>query len=259
MALIASPSAQLSLDGDVAWLTFTRPAASNAIDRRMIEDSHAAFDRAGEAGVVAVVLRGSPEAFCTGADFAEVCRESVGAAALDAERLYDLWMRMTTAPFITIAVVEGRAVGGGVGFIGASDLVIASATASFALTELLFGLCPACVLPFVARRIGLQRAEHLALTTATVPVDTARAWGLVDEYGSAPYELLDKHLIRLRRLSPNAIAVLKNYACRLRRLEDAWRDEALAVNRQVFADPETRRRIAAFVDEGRIPWRQPRA
>jgi len=62
-----------------------------------------------------------------------------------------LWLRLATVRTVTISHVRGKANAGGIGFVAASDIVLADETAQFSLSELLFGLYPACVLPFLIR------------------------------------------------------------------------------------------------------------
>ncbi len=64
------------------------------------------------------------------------------------ERLYDLWLRLATGPFITISHVRGRVNAGGIGFVATSDIVLAERSAQFSLSELLFGVFPARYFPF---------------------------------------------------------------------------------------------------------------
>lgn len=82
--------------------------------------------------------------------------------------LYDLWLKMMNGPFITISHVRGTTNAGGFGFVAASDIVIADETAIFNLSELLFGLFPAMVLPFLTGKIGDQRAHYLTLKTNSI-------------------------------------------------------------------------------------------
>ena len=150
----------------LAHLTLTRPEPR--IDDALLAGLHAALDRCEAEGVSVLILRGQPTVFCAGGDFGalvESGRTDPGGGVADPAPLYDLWLRLTEAPFVSVSVVRGRVNAGGVGLVAATDLVIAEPGASFALSELLFGLFPACVLPFLVRRVGAQRAHQLTLTT----------------------------------------------------------------------------------------------
>src|SRR5207248_3090020 len=129
--------------------------------------------------------------------------------------LYELWLQIATAPFVTVAHLRGKTNAGGVGFVAACDIALADATATFSLSELLFGVYPACVMPFLIRRIGFQRAHYLTLMTQPIAVEQAHRWGLVDAYETQSDGLLRKHLLRLRCLSKVAIRRYKGYMTEL--------------------------------------------
>ena len=122
---------------------------------------------------------------------------------------------MATGPYVTVSNVRGKVNAGGLGFVAASDIALADESAQFSLSELLFGLYPACVLPFLIRRIGFQKAHYLTLMTQPISARQACEWGLVDAYEPLSDALLRRHLQRLRRLSKVAIRRYKNYASRI--------------------------------------------
>jgi polyketide biosynthesis enoyl-CoA hydratase PksH len=220
--------------------------------------------------VTVLVLEGLADVFCFGADFAALREASLAdtgtdaaaariasrerSVALDPERLYDLWTRLVTGPFIVVSHVRGKATAGGVGFVAGSDIVIADETALFSLSELLFGLMPACVVPFLVRRIGFQRLHYMTLTTQPVGVAQAAAWGLVDAYEADSVSLLRTHLLRLRRVSRTGIARYKRFFAALGGSIEDDRAKALAANRQVFSDPENLAGIVRYVETGAFPW-----
>ena len=155
MDVVSYATLRVRVQPPICFIQMYRPDASNTINSELIDDLHRALDDAEESGLTVIVLEGLPEVFCLGADFTEV---SQGAQQVthDPEPLYDLWYRLATGPFITIAHVRGKVNAGGMGFVAASDIAIADASARFSLSELLFGLIPACVMPFLVRRIGFQ-------------------------------------------------------------------------------------------------------
>ena len=201
-----------------------------------------------------MVLEGSPEVFCAGGDFEGVAGDGPPD---DPAPLYGLWQRLATGPFVSVAVVRGRANAGGVGFVAACDLVLADASARFSLSELLFGLYPACVLPFLIRRVGRQKAHVMTLTTQPIGAQEALAAGLVDALDNAAEDLLRRHLMRLRRLSRPALARYKAYMAEIDgdRLA-ARKPAALAANREMFADATVRRDIRRYVTEMKFPWEE---
>ena len=148
--------------------------------------------------------------------------------------------------------VRGKANAGGVGFVVASDIVLADQTAQFSLSELLFGLFPALVLPFLIRRIGFQKAHCLTLMIQPISVEQAYAWGLVDACDVQSESLLRKHLLRLRRLSKMGIIRYKRYMSRLYDWLLQSKSLAVAANREVFSDPRNLEWIFRYAETGQI-------
>jgi polyketide biosynthesis enoyl-CoA hydratase PksH len=239
----------------ICCLQIDRPQAGNTINAQLVAECHHALSACEESATI-VVLSGSPDVFCLGADFSALARARRNGQPPedDPGALYDLWLRLAAGPFITIAHVRGKTNAGGVGFVAASDIVLADETAQFSLSELLFGLYPACVLPFLIRRIGLQRAHYATLTTQPVSAKQACEWGLVDACEPASDALLRRHLQRMRRLSKTAIRRYKAYANRLGPPLREQRAAAVASNREMFADAANLHAITRYVDHGLFPW-----
>jgi polyketide biosynthesis enoyl-CoA hydratase PksH len=257
MALMnqARQTIQVEVQPPVCVIRLHRPEARNTINDLLIDECRqvlAALDDA----ITIVVIEGSPEVFCFGADFQRVERAvSEGVAReQDPGPLYDLWLQLASGPFISVAHVRGQANAGGIGFVAACDIVLAETAATFSLSELLFGLYPACVLPFLIRRVGFPKAHYMTLMTQPINSEQALQWGLVD--GSEPNskDLLRRHLLRLRRLSKEAIIRYKDYMNRLDDFLARSRSLALAGNREVFANRQNLRLISRYVQTGLFPW-----
>jgi len=246
---------QVRFQGAVCFLQFHRLEANNTINDRLVEECHQVLDLC-EESINVVVLEGLPEVFCFGADFQEIHTQlSSGQRSQHSpEPLYDLWLRLAKGPYITISHVRGKANAGGVGFVAASDIVLADQTAQFSLSELLFGLFPACVLPFLIRRIGFQKAHYLTVMTQPIYVQQAHTWGLVDAYETQSEPLLRKHLLRLKYLSKKAIIRYKSY---IHGLDDSLlqaKSLAVAANLDVFSDQKNLAGILRYVEKGQFPW-----
>lgn len=239
----------------VCFIQINRPEANNAVNVLLIEECSKALALC-EEKITIVVFEGLPEVFCFGADFKEINahKSSNAYAAEDPGQLYDLWLKMATGPYITISHVRGKANAGGVGFVAASDIVLADTTAQFSLSELLFGLFPACVLPFLIRKIGFQKANYLTLMTKPVLIQQAAAWGLVDAYLDNSESLLRQHLLRLKKLSKTGILRYKRYMGELNNMIFKFKELAVSANREVFSDPQNLKKIYQFVEDGIFPW-----
>jgi len=245
------PTASLTHEDGVSTLVFTRPERDNALDEEMLAMAERALDEAGQRTGL-LVIAGLPEVFCTGADLADMSGGAAGGH--DPDRLFRLWQRMVEGDVITVAHVRGRAAAGGIGFAAAADFVVADTSTTFALPEMLFGLVPAMVIPFLARRIGSHRAHAMALSTRTIDVVTAANWGLVDDYGERSGATLGRLMYRLRRIPRDAVAPYKAYVGELLQPVGATREAAVATNLRRFSDPLVRERIRDFSVNGVMPW-----
>lgn len=180
----ASPPGEVRLEriGDRLEVVIDRPAAHNAIDRRLRDALREAFDLAVlDREIGQVVLRSMGKAFCVGADLEEfgTTRDPVVAHGI----------RMATLPAHAIALcrdrvhvhVQGACVGAGLEMAAFAARVTAADNAWFQLPELAMGLLPGaggCV--SVSRRIGRQRTALMILSGRRIDVRTALSWGLID-------------------------------------------------------------------------------
>ncbi len=246
----------------VCFLQIDRPEANNTINDELVAECGEVLNLCDELATV-VVLTGSPEVFCFGADFKIIAgaqgdpRSRVWEPREELEgpeQLYDLWLRLASGPYVTISHVRGKANAGGLGFVAACDIVLAADNAVFSLSELLFGLYPACVLPFLIRRIGFQKAHYLTLMTKPMSAMQACVIGLVDECEASSDILLRRHLQRLRRLTKPAIRNYKTYMSHIGAPLHELRSRAVAANREMFSDAGNLHAIARYVDHGLFPW-----
>jgi len=247
---------QVKFEEDICFIRIYRPHANNAINDLLIKEFIKVLNLC-ENSVKIVVLEGMPEVFCFGADFKEI-QESLENHGKNLEQnpepLYDLWLRLSSGPYITIAHVQGKANAGGIGFVAACDVVLCEEKTQFSLSELLFGLMPACVLPFLIRRMGFSKANYMTLMTQPISAKQAHEWGLVDAYENNSENLLRKHLLRLRRLSKQGVMRYKRYMNALDVSLKLSKLNALEANIEVFSDSDNLEKIARYVKTGQFPW-----
>lgn len=231
-----------------------RPEADNAINSTLIQELSACLSAVEQSdNIKVVVLEGLPHVFCSGMDFQEYIKTDL-AEKRWATETFTVFKQLAESSKITVAKVQGKVNAGGIGLVAACDLVVADSESSFGLSELLFGLLPAMVLPFLLRRIGYQRAKLLALSTQTIGAAEAQRWGLVDAYGADVETLLRPYLQRWRRLSPSAIQQLKKYMNQLQPIDVGTQTLALTTIGEIMANPEIKVGIRHYVEEGGLPW-----
>ena len=97
----------------ICFVRINRPEADNTINGQLVADCNAVLAECEESATV-VVLSGSPEVFCMGADFRALAGASQAASGHEGPGpLYDLWLKLATGPCVTVAHVRGKANAGG--------------------------------------------------------------------------------------------------------------------------------------------------
>lgn len=240
-------------------LVFDRPEAGNTIDHAFLHDLDLALDAIErDPGNPIVILRGRDGVFCTGRDLsapterAEHIEPGPGAGDLFA-RYMDTLRRLATMPRIVIACVDGEVTAGGVGLVAASDLAVATPGSRFSLPELLWGLLPACVTPYLIRRVGFQSAYRMALTTLPVSAQRALDMSLVDDIAERPEQRIRQWALRLVRIQTASIRDLKRFYRDMWIIDQHTEAAAVAEIRRASAQPEVQARIRRFVQDGVLP------
>ena len=237
-------------------VTLHRPPRRNALDDTMLGELHAALDAAEAApDCRLVVLRGAGGVFCTGMDLEEAARDLATPRVDRGAKFFRLLRRFTTSSCVVVAIVDGRADGGGVGLAAACDFVFASARAVFALPEALWGLVPSSVLPFLVRRAGPRLGYSMMLSTLPVDARGAERAGLVDAVADDPEALLHRLASRVSRLDPATIAAAKRSFARLAPIGEDIEAAALRELDDLLGSPLVQQAIARFTGpRWSLPW-----
>ena len=248
--------------GRVATLWMDRPEVFNAFDEQLIADLDAACaELDADASVRVVVLAGKGRHFSAGADLnwmrrASACTEEENRA--DARRFAAMLRRLSGMSKPTIARVQGAALGGGTGLAAACDMAVASRDASFATSEVKFGIIPAVISPYVLRAIGPRQSLRYFQSAERFSAQRAYEIGLVNEV--CELDSLDSTLARLIEPliagAPLAQQAAKDLIAALdgRPIDDAVSEEtARRIARQRATD-EARDGIAAFLDKRSPSW-----
>jgi enoyl-CoA hydratase len=176
----------LELDGRIATLTVSRPEVRNALDGATVDEFHGALDevRRAKAGVLIITGAGD-KAFVSGADIRAIRerRRDDALASINSR----LMSAIETHEAVSIAAINGYALGGGCELAIACDLRIAAEHAVFGQPETAIGIIPgAGGTQRLPRIVGLGRAKELILTGARWDARQALANGLVGEVVPAP-------------------------------------------------------------------------
>lgn len=210
-----------------------------------------------DAGARVFALAGASETtFCRGMDLAAMAgAEGDALAALS--RFAGCVARLRRAPRPTIALVDGEALGGGVGLLAACDFVAATSRATFGLPEALFGLLPAVVMPVLLERMSPQRARLLTLEGTKRDAAWALAMGLVEAVVEpADLEKTAKRAARdLSRVHPDRVGDLRAWMAEIPTLPgERALERGAAVTAALVGDAQVREAVRGFVEEGRAPW-----
>lgn len=234
--------------------TLNRPEKRNAIDTPMIDAIGALLERADlDAEVRLVVLRGAGKDFCAGMDLNELLASADQTADQNraaALHLGDLFIRMRGLPKPVVAVVQGRALGGGCGLATACDLVLAAESAQFGYPEVQRGFVPALVMNMLKRAVGEKVAFDLAATGRLLTAAEAVATGLASRvYEDSDFEEQAADVLRtLAESSATALAFTKRQFYQLDALPFADGIRLSAdVNAASRSTPDFRAAIARFL------------
>lgn len=180
----------VEIDGAVATVTLNRPERRNAINNDLREQLiQTVAELEGKDAVKAMVLTGAGSAFCSGADVREGMRQRVEAE--HPLSVADDWRRRRRVPrigavlyhadLVTIAAVNGPAVGLGFDIALSCDFIIAGRSASFSSIFVERGLIPdGGGMYHLPRRVGIPRAKEIMFSGRAVRGDEALALGLVE-------------------------------------------------------------------------------
>jgi polyketide biosynthesis enoyl-CoA hydratase PksH len=238
-------------------IRISRPAHKNSINSVLIRELGLALDEAEQDKECrTVVLSGENGFFCTGMDFEEVAAQQGGGDAIGMAEYMGLLKRFTSSPKIIISALDGKVIAGGTGFVAASDLVISTARTEFSLSEALWGLLPCCVIPFLVRRVGFQKAYTMALTTRTVSAQEGFDIQLIDELTEDLETGLRKLSLRLNLLEEETIGDLKRYFQRMWHLTPEVEKAAVQEITRLASLPRVRRNISNYVQHRLFPWQQ---
>lgn len=200
----------------VARVILNRPAVHNAFDESLIAELDAAFAKLDRDSAVRVIVFASMgKHFCAGADIGWMQRAAANTAEAnlaDARQFASMMSRLGSCSKPVLARVPGAAYGGGFGLVCAADIVIAGASARFAVSEARFGILPAVIGPYVINAVGQRQARRLALNALPVDAHEAFAMGLVHEVvdDSALDIAVERHVTALLATGPGAQAEIKH-------------------------------------------------
>lgn len=254
-----APTVLLAPAGDgVLRLTLNRPQALNALNRALTAELEQALERVAAMDDVRVLLVcGQGRAFCAGNDIKEMETVTGDEAQALATRHAALMERFSTLPQVTLAVIDGYALGGGLMLAAAQDIRIASDRARLGLPEVTLGFNPAYGIARFLDVAGGAHGRDLLMSGRVIHAAEALRMGLVNRVVAPP--TLDASAVKWAAeiaASPRGgLAATKAIVAAIRTGRAG--QESAAYGAALRASPEARARIKAFA-EGSRPGRDRR-
>jgi len=222
---------KLDIQRAIATVTLNRPAARNAMSAQLMREMIACAGRVSAMrDVDVVIVRGSGVCFSAGADLKDASRWGNAERPFDEQReIAALGYRMARAweemPQVTIAAIEGYAIGGGLALVAALDWRVLAEDAFVSLPEIALGIPLTWgTLPRLVNLVGPARAKRLSILCERIPAGDAFAMGLAD-YIAPPGKALataravakqvlalPRHSVRMTKESVNAYAGIGAHA-----------------------------------------------
>lgn len=167
----------LEIADGIATVTLDSEHNRNALSRQLVTELGDRLRAAGEhPDLRAVLLRSAHRVFCSGADLSEA---AAGGMVEGAQALVDLQRQIATLPVPVVVELAGPVRAGGLGLVGAADVVLAAESVTFALTEVRLALAPAVISLTLLERFSSRAAAELFLTGRTFGAAEAAAAGLI--------------------------------------------------------------------------------
>ena len=248
---------RLSVTDRVARVTFAQPPL-NIFNIAMMREIAEALTQCSGGEIVAIVFDADKDcrAFCAGVAVEEHMEQTV-YQMLDSFHSVFRLLEQLAKP--TIALVDGAALGGGLEFVAACDIVIASERARFGQPEIKLGVFPpvaAILLPLV---IGDKRARELILTGEVVDAMEAGRLGLVNHV--VPSNHLEPKLLevlsKLRELSGTSLEFTRRALDlgRSRTLDIALKEVEDLYLHELMKSKDAKEGIKAFMEKRKPIWR----
>ncbi|MCX6243713.1 MAG: enoyl-CoA hydratase-related protein [Bacteroidetes bacterium] len=252
---------ETTLDHGILTLSLNRPEIHNAFNETMLREVTEVFENADGPEILCIVMRGKGKSFCAGVDLQwmkTVSQNSYEQNYQESLLLSKCFETIYTCPKPTIAVVHGVALGGANGLLSACDFAYCTDTTYFSLSEVKIGIIPACISPYVVKRVGEYGTRELMLTGRRIDGKEAERFRLVNK--SLPAELIEEKvaevITNLRSSGPEAMKqgkVLIHEICNHLTLKEAYEYTARMIA-EIRASEEGQEGMNAFLEKRKPKW-----
>jgi enoyl-CoA hydratase len=193
---------------DCAVITLNRPAAMNTITVDLLTRLEVILDDLPKRGCRAVIITGAGDrAFCGGADLSQIRDQSVRYHAENHAFGRRVFQKLEDLPLVSIAAINGYALGGGLELAMACTLRVAVSSARLGCPEIALALVPGYGGTYrLPRLIGLGAAQDLILTGRTIDAAEAHSFGLVNRV--VDVDVLDAAFVLASQITKHSLPAL---------------------------------------------------
>lgn len=240
-----------------AWITLNRPESRNALSAALVTEVHDHLAAANaDNRVRCIVLTGNGPAFCAGADL----KSPPGQLSEGSDRAVpfgDVMTAMMESPKPVITAVNGAAFAGGLGLVGASDIVITREDAQFSFSEVRIGVIPALISVVCLPKLGTHNGMKLFLTGERFDGHQAVTLGMA--HRAVPAEALHAAVLEevamINLGGPIAVKECKKLVRRVPQLStaDGFKETA-AWSARMFKSDEGMEGMASFREKRKPSW-----
>lgn len=246
-----------SAEAGVARLTLDSPHNRNALSSTLVAALHQGLDRAAaDPAVRCVVLGHTGGTFCAGADLSEATGGDPGELALARATEMAATLRAIVAlPVPVIGAVNGHVRAGGLGLVGACDMVVAGPASTFALTEARIGVAPSIISLTLLPKLTARAAGRYFVTGEKFDAAEAAAIGLVTVAADDVEARVRELAAEVAKGSPQGLATSK--ALTTAALLEAFDRDAQRLAEQsaaLFVSDEAREGMMAFLQKRPPSW-----
>ncbi len=252
----------LSLDTvNVVHLTLNRPEVHNAMNEEMVESLIKNLENIHNMTEArALILKGNGSSFCSGADLSSMKKSyeySQKKNYEEATKLSTMLNLLDTLEIPTIAYVQGIVMGGGLGLISCTDIVLSDYHTVFSFPEVKLGIVPAVISPYVLRAIGPRQASRYFLTGEKFDSKTAQQIGLIHENVELDLvqESLEKMINQILSAGPHAVKRAKKL---IREISGSVPEDIRKMTSELIADlrvlDEGQEGLSAYLNKTLPTW-----
>ncbi len=248
-----------------AIVTMNRPELHNAFNENLVASLTESLRQLDDDPAVRlVILAANGKSFSAGADLNDMRRMADNSREqnlADAKGIAELMRTLNTLTKPTVALVQGAAYGGGVGLTACCDIAIATARATFCVSEVKLGLIPAVISPYVIAAIGPRAARRYFQTAEIISAVEAHRICLVHEVVADDSELAaaaDRITIQLLKNGPSAMVAAKKLITTItgRLVDDALIANTAGLMADRRASSECREGLSAFLEKRKPYWQK---